>query len=104
MVCLRKCFGKNIKRTCFHWVLVAHACNPSYSRGRDQEECGLTPAAATSLRDPILKNPSHKRAGGVAQGAGLEFKRQHCQKKRKHVFHCLIEYISLFLMASTVLS
>jgi hypothetical protein len=31
-------------------------------------------------RDPISKNPSQKRAGGVAQGVGPEFKPQH-QKK-----------------------
>jgi hypothetical protein len=27
------------------------------------------------------KNPSHKRAGGVAQGIGPEFKSQYSQKK-----------------------
>jgi hypothetical protein len=32
-----------------------------------------------SLRDPISKNPQ-KRAGGVAQGVGHEFKHQYCQK------------------------
>jgi hypothetical protein len=42
---------------------MAHTCNPSYSGGRDQEGCG-----STSSRDPISKNPSQKRAGGVAQG------------------------------------
>jgi hypothetical protein len=25
------------------WALVAHACNPSYSGGRDQEDCGRKP-------------------------------------------------------------
>jgi hypothetical protein len=30
------------------WVLVAHACNPSYSGGRDQEDCGLRPAQENS--------------------------------------------------------
>jgi hypothetical protein len=29
------------------------------------------------------RNTSHKRAGGVAQGAGPEFKIQYCQKKKK---------------------
>jgi hypothetical protein len=53
---------------------VAHAYNPSYSRDRDQEDRGSKPAQANSLRDPILKNPSQKRAGGVAPGEGLEFK------------------------------
>jgi hypothetical protein len=30
------------RRSC--WALVAHACNPSYSGGRDQEDCDLKPA------------------------------------------------------------
>jgi hypothetical protein len=51
---------------------VAHACNPSYSEGRGQEDHGLKPAGANSSRDPILKK--HITAGGVAQGVGLAFK------------------------------
>jgi hypothetical protein len=36
------------------------------------------------LRDPVLKkNPSQKRAGGVAQGLGPEFKPQYRKKKKK---------------------
>jgi hypothetical protein len=34
---------------------VAHACNPSYSGGRDQKNRGSNPAQANSLRDPIEK-------------------------------------------------
>jgi hypothetical protein len=34
---------------------VAHACNPSYSGGRDQEDCGLKPAWANRSWDPISK-------------------------------------------------
>jgi hypothetical protein len=30
-----------------------------------------------------LKNPSQKRAGGVAQGEGPEFKPQYHKKKKK---------------------
>jgi hypothetical protein len=30
-----------------------------------------------------LKNSSQKRAGGVAQGVGTEFKPQYCKKKKK---------------------
>jgi hypothetical protein len=59
------------------WAPVAHTCNPSYSGGRDQEDCGSKPAQANSLRDlrPNLKKTHHKnRAGGVAQGVGPEFK------------------------------
>jgi hypothetical protein len=36
---------------------VAHACNPSYSGGRDREDQGSKPAQTSSLRDPILKHP-----------------------------------------------
>jgi hypothetical protein len=52
---------------------VAHSYNPSYSGGRDQEDCGLKLAQANSLRDPISKIPNTKRAGGVAQGVGPDF-------------------------------
>jgi hypothetical protein len=34
---------------------VLHACNPSYSGGRDQEDSDLKPAQANSSQDPILK-------------------------------------------------
>jgi hypothetical protein len=37
------------------WELAAHACNPSYSGVRDQEDHGSKPARANSLRDPISK-------------------------------------------------
>jgi hypothetical protein len=60
---------------------VAHACNTSCSRGRDQEDHSSKPAWANSSRDPILKNPTTKNwAGGVAQGEGPEFKPQYCKK------------------------
>jgi hypothetical protein len=36
---------------------VAHACNPSYSGGRDQEARGSKPAQANNSRDPISKKP-----------------------------------------------
>jgi hypothetical protein len=66
-------------------VLVTYTCNPSYSGGRDQEDCGLKPAWGIVLKTLFLKNPSHKRTGGVAQGVGSEFKPQYCGggKKRK---------------------
>jgi hypothetical protein len=51
---------------------VAHTYNPRYSGSRDQ---------ANSLKDTISKKTHHKnRAGGVAQGEGLEFKPQYCKK------------------------
>jgi hypothetical protein len=38
------------------WALVAQTCNPGYSGGRDQEDCGSNPAQANSSKDPISKN------------------------------------------------
>jgi hypothetical protein len=59
-------------------VLVAHTCNPSYSGGRDQEDHGSKPAQAK--RPSLEKNPLQKRAGGVAQGIGPEFRSQYHEK------------------------
>jgi hypothetical protein len=43
------------------WPLVAHACNPSFSGGRDQKDHGSKPAWANSLQDPLLKNSSQQK-------------------------------------------
>jgi hypothetical protein len=60
---------------------VVHPCNPSYSKGKIQKDCGSKPAQENSLR-PYLKKTHHKkRAGRVAQGVSPEFKSQY-QKKR----------------------
>jgi hypothetical protein len=64
---------------------MTHACNPSYSGGRDQEDQGL------KVRSQLLQNscetlsqkkenPLQKRASGVAQGVGPEFKPQYWKK------------------------
>jgi hypothetical protein len=58
---------------------VAHACNPSYSGDRDQEDQGLKPAWGNSSGDLILKNPSLKRADGVQAPAPQK-------KKKKFIF------------------
>jgi hypothetical protein len=42
-------------------VLVAHACNPSYSGGRDQEDHGSKSAQVNSLQDHISKKTHHKK-------------------------------------------
>jgi hypothetical protein len=68
-------------------ITNTHSCNPSYLGGRDQEDCSLTPAQANSLGEPILKNPLQKRADGVAQGVGPEFKPQYHQKKKENIQH-----------------
>jgi hypothetical protein len=64
-------------------VLVAHACNPSYSGGRDQEFCGSKPAWGNYLQDSILKKTITKRAGGVAQGVGPEFNPSNKKRKKE---------------------
>jgi hypothetical protein len=65
-------------------VLVAQACNPSYSGGRDHEDYGLKPAQANSSVRPYLKKTLHKnRAGGLTQGIGPEFKPYYLKKKKK---------------------
>jgi hypothetical protein len=40
---------------------VAHACNPGYSGGRDQENHGSKPTWTDSSRDLILKKPITKK-------------------------------------------
>jgi hypothetical protein len=64
-------------------VPVAHSCNPSCSGGRDQEDCGSKPAWANSSQDPISKIPITKRADGVAQDEGPEFKPQDHEKQQQ---------------------
>jgi hypothetical protein len=60
------------------WVLVAPACNPSYSGDSDQEDHHSKPAQANSLQGPISKNTQHsKRASGMAQGIDPELKPQY---------------------------
>jgi hypothetical protein len=47
------------------WTPATHACNPSYSGGRDQEDCGLKPARANSPQDPISKKKKNYKKGLV---------------------------------------
>jgi hypothetical protein len=64
---------------------VAHAYNPSYSGGRE-EEPSSKPAPGEIVPESLSgKPPSQKRAGGVAQGVGPEFKPQYCKKRKKRV-------------------
>jgi hypothetical protein len=67
----------------FVWVLMAQACYPSYSGGKDQEYDSSKPAQANSSARPYLKIPFKKRAGGKAQGVGPEFKLQYHKKKKR---------------------
>jgi hypothetical protein len=75
--------GDIMKKLLRSRVTVSHACNASYSGGRDQEGHALKPAWANSSLDPVSKNPSQRRAGRVTQGEGLEFKLQYHKKQTK---------------------
>jgi hypothetical protein len=66
------------------WAPESHACNPSYSGGRDQEHHGSKPAWINSSARPYLKNIHYKnKPGGMAQGVVPEFKSQYCKKNKK---------------------
>jgi hypothetical protein len=57
---------------------VAHASNPCYSGGRDQEDCSSKPAQANSSKDPILKKPITKK--GLVEWLKVL---QYCKKENK---------------------
>jgi hypothetical protein len=42
-------------------VLVAHACNPCYSGGRDQEDLGLKPTQTNSAKTLSGKKTHHTK-------------------------------------------
>jgi hypothetical protein len=61
---------------------VAHACNPGYSGGRNQEDQGWKPALANTLR-PYLRKKITKKGVGVAQAVGPEFNPRFQEKKKE---------------------
>jgi hypothetical protein len=64
---------------------VTGACNPRYSGGRDQEDPNLKQIVCKTLSSKKKKKLSQKRASGVAQSVGPEFKPQYLGKKKKKV-------------------
>jgi hypothetical protein len=62
---IKKCSTPEQKYEVSH-VLVARTCNPSYSRGRDQN-CSLRPSQANSSQILSWKYPTQERDGGVFQ-------------------------------------
>jgi hypothetical protein len=73
---------KNTVEKC--WALVAHACNPTYSGRRDEEDHGLKTSQTNSSRASISKIPNTKRAGGMAQGMSSSLAPQ---KKKKDYYY-----------------
>jgi hypothetical protein len=71
-------------------VPVAHACDPSYSGGRDEEDRGSKPAWANSLGDPILKNPITKKDwwSGSRCRLSVQAPIPHTKKKKRKKKDC----------------
>jgi hypothetical protein len=70
-------------RSCFK-RLAAHACNPSYSRGRDQED-GSSNQPRQIVHETLSPKTLHKnRPDGVAQVEGPEFKPQYHTHTHTH--------------------
>jgi hypothetical protein len=69
---------------------LAHACNPNYSGGREQKDPSLNNlAAGQKFRETLSRKKSiTKKAGGVVQGIGPEFKPHYCKtnKQTEHIF------------------
>jgi hypothetical protein len=68
---------------------VAHAYNPKYIGGRNQEDCGWSQPREIVHETLAWKNPLWNRAGGMAQGIVPEFKLQYCKKKKKKKAHTM---------------
>jgi hypothetical protein len=63
---------------------VAHACNPSYSGGRDKEDHSSKSIWAYISQTLSQKNLTQKRASGVAQGvARVQVPVPQKKKKKK---------------------
>jgi hypothetical protein len=60
-------------------ALVAHACNPSYSGGRDQEDCGSKPVQANSSTRHYLEKKAFTKKGWSGSRCTLKKKK----KKKK---------------------
>jgi hypothetical protein len=67
---------------------VAHACNPSYAGGRDQEirvQSQPRQIVCKTLFQKIYHTHTQiKMAGGMAQCVDAEFKLQYCEKKSSY--------------------
>jgi hypothetical protein len=79
---------------------VVHAYNPSYSGGRDQEDCGSKPSRMNSSMRPYLEeNLSWQSTGGLAQGESPKFKPQYHTHTHTHTHthKVLFETVSCYV-------
>jgi hypothetical protein len=71
------------RNPCGSQAPVAHACNPSYSGSRDQEDRG----SGQIVRETLSQKNLHKnRVAGMTQGEALR-SRPSTEKKRKKEIH-----------------
>jgi hypothetical protein len=70
-------------------VLVAHTYNPSYSGGRDQEDCSLKPDQANNSQNPISKKKTFTKIRLVewikVKAVGSNPSMQKKKKKRERL-------------------
>jgi hypothetical protein len=64
-------------------TMVAHAYNPNYSGGRDQEDCSSKSAKANSLRDPISKKKKGWQSGSRCRPC-IKKKKYYKKKKKEN--------------------
>jgi hypothetical protein len=83
---------------------VTHACNPSYSGGRDQEDLGSKPVQANSSLDSISKKNHHKKkTDGMVQVVGPEFKSQYHKNNKKTTYDLILNFRLKVLLFSLLL-
>jgi hypothetical protein len=70
-----------LKTICNLAVLVAHACNPSSSGGKYQED-EVQRQPRQIVCETLSQINLSQRASGVTQGVGPEFKPQYHKKKK----------------------
>jgi hypothetical protein len=73
----------NIPASCIESKQALNGAGGSQLLRRQRLGDQFEASPGNSLQNPILKNPSQKRTGGVVQGVGPEFKPQQCKKKSK---------------------
>jgi hypothetical protein len=89
--------SKYISKICSQ-ALVAHAYNPSYLGGTNQEDRGSKPAQASSLRDPISKTPLQKK--GWWSGSSY---RPWAQTNKQKICNKLYIYSNYFAIVQNIL-
>jgi hypothetical protein len=71
-------------------VLVAHTCNLSYLRGRDQKDCGSKLAWVNSSQDPISKIPNTKKGSSLPSKRKVLRSNSSTTKKKKNLEYVYI--------------